>query len=258
MEFIRTDRDGELLIVTLARGKANPLNAAMVEELIAALNAATSDEVRGVVLASDRLKFFSSGFDAGEVFQYDRERMAEFFGRFIDLYESILSLPKPVVAAVNGHTFAGGAVLALACDSRVMAEGEFGFALNEVNLGIVVPAGFVRMAIAAVGVKNAREIILEGKTLTPARALEMGLADEVVKPEAVLERAKARARELAARPPGAFGSIKRLFAEAAGHSATASDRLTLSQFIDHWFSSEATQRKEALTQSLDRRKQTDD
>ena len=252
MEFIKSDRDGELLIVTLARGKANPLNDAMIEELITALQAAGGDDVRGVVLASDRPKFFSSGFDVGEVFQYDRGRMAEFFGRFIDLYESILHLPKPVVASVSGHAFAGGAVLALACDARVMADGEFGFALNEVNLGIVVPSGFVRMAIAALGVKNAREVILEGKTITPARALEMGLVDAVVKPEDVLERAISRARELAGKSPLAFGAVKRLFLEATGHSASFSDHFTLSQFIEHWFSPEAMERKQALIQSLRR------
>ncbi len=252
MEFISVNRDRELLIITLNRGKANPLNAAMVEELIAAMNAAADDDVRGVGLASDRPKFFSSGFDVGEVFQYDRERMTTFFGRFIDLYEGILRLPKPVVAVVSGHAFAGGAVLALACDARVMAEGEFGFALNEVNLGVVVPPGFVRMAIAAVGAKNAREVILEGKTLTPSRALEMGLADAVVKPEAVLERALARARELAARPPLAFGAVKQLFAEATGNTEAFSDHLTLSQFIEHWFSAEATERKQALVRSVKR------
>jgi enoyl-CoA hydratase/carnithine racemase len=250
MEFIRSDREGELLIVTLARGKANPLNETMVEELITALGAATSDDIRGVVVASDRPKFFSSGFDVGEVFQYERDRMADFFGRFIDLYEGILRLPKPVVAAVSGHAFAGGAVLALACDARVMAEGEFGFALNEVNLGVVVPPGFVRMAIAAVGVRNAREIILEGKTLSPARAFEMGLADAVVKPEAVLERAIARARELAAKPPLAFGAVKQLFLEASGLLADSSDHSSISQFADYWFSPEAMDLKYALVQTI--------
>lgn len=252
MEFVTVDRDEELLIITLARGKANPLNAAMVEELTEAMSMADAGDVRGVVLSSDRPKFFSSGFDVGEVFQYDRVRMTGFFSRFIDLYEGILLLPKPVVAAVSGHAFAGGAVLALACDARVMAEGEFGFALNEVNLGVVVPPGFVRMAIAAVGVTNAREVILEGKTLSPERALEMGLADAVVKPEAVLERAVARARELAAKPPLAFGAVKQLFLEATGHSATFSDRLTLSEFIEHWFSPEAMERKQALVQAIKR------
>jgi enoyl-CoA hydratase/carnithine racemase len=133
-----------------------------------------------------------------------------------------------------------------------MAEGEFGFALNEVNLGIVVPSGFVRMTVAAVGTRNAREIILEGKTITPARALEMGLVDAVAKPEAVLERAVSRARELAGKPPGAFGAVKQLFLEASGLSADSSDHSTLSQFADHWFSPEATERKRALVQSIKR------
>lgn len=252
MEFIKSDRDGELLILTLARGKANPLNAAMVEELITAFEAAADADVRGVVLASDRPRFFSSGFDVDEVFNYDHDRMKEFFSRFIDLYEGILRLPKPVVAAVSGHAFAGGAVLALACDARVMAEGGFGFALNEVNLGVVVPSGFVRMAVAAVGARNAREIILEGKTIPPARALEMGLADAVVVPEAVLQRAVARARELAAKPPIAFRAVKQLFLEASGLTEASSDRLTLSQFVEHWFSPEATEHKQALVQSIKR------
>ena len=252
MEFIKVDRDGELLIITLGRGKANPLNAAMVEELITAFGGAAADDVRGVVFASDRPKFFSSGFDVGEVFNYDRDKMKEFFSRFIDLYEAMLQLPKPVVAAVSGHAFAGGAVLALACDSRVMAEGEFGFALNEVNLGIVVPSGFIRMAVAAVGERNAREIILEGKTITPARALEMGLADAVVEPEAVLARAIARARELGSKPPMAFAAVKRLFLEASGLTEASSDHLTLSEFADYWFSPEATERKQALVQSIKR------
>jgi len=78
-----------------------------------------------------------------EVFQYGREDMTEFFGSFMDLYEGIFRLPKPVVAAVSGHSVAGGSVLALACDERVMAEGPFQFALNEVNLGVVLPPGVI-------------------------------------------------------------------------------------------------------------------
>jgi enoyl-CoA hydratase/carnithine racemase len=132
MNHIRTETSENLLIVAMARGKANALNAAMVEELnVAVKEAAHNTDIRGVVLASDRPKFFSGGFDVMEVFNYERETMTEFFGQFIDLYEGLVNLPKPVVAAISGHAFAGGAVLALACDVRVMAEGPFGFALNE-------------------------------------------------------------------------------------------------------------------------------
>ena len=119
----------------MARGKANALNAPMVDELHGRRRAGARADVRGLVLASDRPKFFSGGFDVKEVFQYGREKMTSYFGSFMDLYEDLFRLPKPVVAAISGHSVAGGAVLALACDARVMAEGPFRFALNEVNLG---------------------------------------------------------------------------------------------------------------------------
>ncbi len=247
MEFIQLERDNELLLLKLARGKANALNAAMIEELIVACEeAATDATILGIVLASDRPKFFSSGFDVAEVFAYDRDAMSAFFGRFIDLYEKLLRLPKPIVAAVNGHAFAGGAVLALACDERVLAEGECGFALNEVNLGIVLTPGVVRMATGAMSSQAARALILAGRTLAPAQALETGLAHELTPSELTLERAVARARELASKPPQAFAAIKQLFLQTAGHPVTGDDRLALGQFIAHWFSPKAIERKHAL------------
>ena len=251
MEFIQLERDHNLLILKLARGKANALNAAMLEELITACNDAAADAtIRALVLASDRPKFFSSGFDVTEVFAYDRAAMTAFFGRFIDLYENLLRLPKPVIAAVNGHAFAGGAVLALACDERVLAEGEFGFALNEVNLGIVLTPGVIRMAVSAMTNPSARALILAGRTLTPAQALATGLAHELAPSELTLERAVARARELAEKPPQAFAAIKQLFLQTAGHPLIGADRQALEQFIAHWFSPEASTRKQTLTSTI--------
>src|SRR5580704_10330121 len=151
MVHIKSERDGNLLILTISRGKANALNYPLVEELHTAVAAAALDDsVRGLVLASDRPRFFSTGFDIREVFLYDRDAMARFFGLFIDLYETLYSFPKPVVAALSGHTFAGGAILAIACDFRIMAEGEFGFALNEINLGLAVTPTIRRMLADAV------------------------------------------------------------------------------------------------------------
>jgi enoyl-CoA hydratase/carnithine racemase len=253
MEHIRAEISDGLLIVTMARGKANALNSAMIDELNAALaDVAGGESVRGVVLASDRPKFFSGGFDVTEVFEYDREMMRDFFGRFIDLYEGVMRLPKPVVAAVSGHAFAGGAVLALACDARVMAEGAFGFALNEINLGLALPPGMIRMAANVVGISKARELIMEGGTLTPAEALKLGLAGEVVGPGEVLARAIDRARKMADKPPLTFGAIKHSFNQITGLSPSGSDRQYLSGFIEHWFSPESIRYKRALIDSLRR------
>src|SRR5262245_56453767 len=250
MPSIRTENVDGLLIVTMARGKANALNAAMVEELHGAMTQAHAPGVRGLVLASGCPKFFSGGFDVKEVFRYDRETMTSYFGLFMDLYEGLFRLPKPAVAAVSGHAVAGGAVLALACDVRVMAEGPFRFALNEVNLGVVLPAGIIRMAVDAIGARHARELFLAGEPLSPARALEIGLAGELAPAEQALERAVALARRLAEKPAGAFGGIKQTLIEVSGHAAAGADRQHLKPFIDQWFSPESVRRRNELLEKL--------
>jgi len=250
MSSIRTENANGLLVVTLARGKANALNAAMLEELHGAMAQAHAPAVRGLVLASDRPNFFSGGFDVKEVFQYDRETMTSYFGSFMDLYEDLFRLPKPVVAALSGHAVAGGAVLALACDVRVMAEGPFRFALNEVNLGVVLPEGIIRMAVDAIGVRHARELFLGGEALSPSRALAIGLVSELAPPEQVLERAVAMARYLAEKPAGAFAGIKRTVIEVSGHAAAGADRRHLTRFIDQWFSPESERRRNELLESM--------
>jgi Delta3-Delta2-enoyl-CoA isomerase len=247
MEHIQSERDGSLSILTLARGKANTLNYALIEELCGAVAAAAADEsVRGLVLASGRPRFFSSGFDIREVFAYDRDGMAAFFGRFIDLYESLYRLEKPAVAALSGHTYAGGAILAIACDFRIMAEGDFGFALNEINLGLAASPTMCRMLADAVGLPHGREILLFGEPLTPARALEIGLVRELAPTEQVRDRAIACARSLAAKPPAAYREMKRALRESGGREDTHTDRATLSRFLDIWFSAEAEEARRAV------------
>lgn len=251
MEFVRTQPHGNLLIVMLGRGKANALNRAMIGELAHTIAEAEADAaIRGVVLASDRPRFFSSGFDVVEVFGYEREEMRGFFEQFGGLCEAIMRLPKPVVAAVSGHAFAGGAILALASDVRVFADGEFGFALNEINLGLGLTPGIVRMAIHAVGVQAARELILGGQTYAPSRSLETGLAAEVVPVDQVRDRAIARARDLAAKPAGAFGMMKRILAETSGLLPPPGYAHDQEPFLNQWFSPEAMALKRQLMEAM--------
>jgi enoyl-CoA hydratase len=142
-------------------------------------------------------------------------------------------------------------VLALACQERVWADSQFGFALNEINLGVVVAPGMIRMARHAVGERYAYEMAVCGRTFDPALALQSGLAAELAAPDEVLPRAIERARALAGKPPEAFKSVRRLFLETAGATG-ASDREWLATFIDHWFSSEALALRNALAESLTR------
>ena len=168
MSDIVYETNAGIATISMARGKANALNAAMVEEMHHALDAATADaDVRAVILTSNRPNFFSAGFDVREVFGYDRERMGAYLAGYGSLTHKLHHLPKPVVASIPGHTFAGGAILALACDFRIMAQGEFGFALNEINVGVILPPGVFRLLADVVGSGYARRMVLTGESVAP-------------------------------------------------------------------------------------------
>jgi enoyl-CoA hydratase/carnithine racemase len=131
-----------------------------------------------------------------------------------------------------------------------MSEGDYGFALNEINLGVALPPGIIRMAIDAVGYKNACEILLTGKSILPEEALQMGLAGALVKPILLLDRALETARELGSKAPGAFASIKAELRKLAGSGTGTTDRGEYNRFLDSWFSPEAEELKRALIESL--------
>jgi enoyl-CoA hydratase/carnithine racemase len=252
MPFVKISDHSEIRILTLARGKANAMNSAMIDELLAAVRACAKDEhVGAVVVASESSGIFSAGFDVEEVFAYQMEEMRDFFGRFLDVFEGLQQMPKPVVGAINGHAWAGGAFLALGMDVRVFAEGQFGFALNEINFGAVLPEGIRRALIATVGVREASRIILTGESLTPEQAQRIGLADSVVPPRDVTSTAIRVAHQLAEKPKKAFAYSKRALHMDAGYPV---QRENLSVFLDQWFSPECVQRRQALTASLQAKK----
>jgi 3,2-trans-enoyl-CoA isomerase len=248
MSFVLVSDDSDVRILTMSHGRANVLNLAMVDEFLTAIREAESNSrVRAVVIASAQPGFFSTGFDVEEVFAYDLNAMRLFFGRFLELFDAILRLPKPVVGAIGGHTFAGGAFLALAFDLRVFAEGDFNFALNEINFGAVLPAGIRRALIAIVGPREATRIILSGDTVNPAKALAVGLADSLVPPDELLPSAIRAAHRYAEKPPTAFAFSKRALQRDVG---IQEQQESLDGFLDQWFSPECTQRRIALTAAI--------
>jgi len=235
----------------LARPKANALNAELVEALLAAVKAADRDDaVQGVVFESAQPGFFCAGFDVAEVFAYERAAMRAFFLRFVELYEGLLRLPKPVGGALTGHTVAGGAFLALCFDMRVMALGDFAFAVNEVNFGAIVPSAVTKLLIDAVGPAVGTRMILSGEPVSPQRALQIGLVDAAVASHEVSAATHALVSRLAAKPRGAFGLAKRKLHEDLGHLQTSKDTSAIEEFLDQWFSPECVRLRHALAESV--------
>jgi Delta3-Delta2-enoyl-CoA isomerase len=251
MEFVQIANDADVRVITMSRGKANAMNLPMMEELIEATNAAEADaSIRGVVYASARPHFFSGGFDVEEVFNYDRPTMLHFFGRFMELFETILRMAKPVVGAIGGHAYAGGAFLALAFDVRVMADGEYGYAFNEINFGAILPPSIRRVLVGIVGTREAERMLITGDAVPPRRALETRLADEVVAPDQVLATAVKHARELGKKPERAFALTKRALQSDLGLPDRLEEHSSLDEFLEVWFSPECAERRKMLAASV--------
>lgn len=244
------DRDG-IRILSLSNPSANALNAEMVETLLAHVaESERDDRVGGLLFESLVPGFFSAGFDVREVFAYERDAMSAFFKRFVKLYEALLRLPKPVGGALSGHTVAGGAFLALCFDLRVMAEGDYAFAVNEVKFGAIVPSAVTKLLIDAVGSRIATQMILSGDAVAPRRALEIGLVDAVVPLAEVTPVALELVTKFASQPRGAFGLAKRKLHEDLGHLSASAQPAAIEEFLDKWFSPECAQLRRTLAERI--------
>jgi enoyl-CoA hydratase len=139
-------------------------------------------------------------------------------------FRSVFSIGKPVVAALNGHAIAGGAILAAACDHRVMAAGTIG--VTELQVGVPFPATALEILGHAYGGRRARRAVLAADTLEPAAALTAGRVDELSTPDTLMETAAARARQLADRtPPDVFRLTKQQLQAPARQRMTTDPRV---------------------------------
>ncbi len=138
MEYVQLSIDDGIATVAINRPKVNAINEQVVSELRDVFLALARDTQVKAVILTGRGSFFSFGFDIPGFMDYPQEAFHRFIMSFSDLVQRIFVFPKPVIAALNGHTVAGGCVLAIACDRRVMVTGKAKIALNELTLGASV------------------------------------------------------------------------------------------------------------------------
>jgi enoyl-CoA hydratase len=210
----RSQHEG-VLTLRLAHGKASAIDVELLGALLAELNGAGED-VRAVVLTGSG-SIFSAGVD---LFRLTREG-ADYVRRFLPLLSRFLrtlfAFPRPVVAAVNGHAIAGGCVIVLACDVRLMAEGAGTIGVPELLVGVPFPTAALEVVRFAVPADRVQSLVYTGRTLSAREALGAGLVDELAAPDALLGRAQELARRLALIPPTAYRLTKQaLRAEALG------------------------------------------
>jgi enoyl-CoA hydratase/carnithine racemase len=230
---------GETQIVRLQRGKSNPMDAELVNELREAIREANIDpEVKGLILTGQP-GFFSVGLDVKALYDYDRDEMYDFWQALAALIAELSGSPKPWVAAINGHSPAGGCVLALCCDWRVMAEGKYRIGLNELPVGIVVPAPIYALYAHVIGERRAHQYLLEGRLMPPEEALACGLVDQVVPEAEVLATAQAQLNKYLALNAKAFQKSKQNLRTGLLKHLHAEFEPTFRSTLEHWWSPES-------------------
>ncbi len=216
-----------------------PVNA-MNPELIRALAECHADVVAdgaAAIVISGRPGLFSAGLDVPELLQLDRPQIHAFWVDFFALMNAVASSPVPVVAAITGHSPAGGAVLALHCDYRVATRGDFLIGLNEVQVGLPVPPNILQMFQYVVGRRTAARLATAGTLLSPEAATDCGLVDELAEEGATVEAALAWAREVTQLPPAAMNTTR--LAAKRELIDLARDNLSFAETAtDYWFSDE--------------------
>jgi enoyl-CoA hydratase/carnithine racemase len=207
-------RSAATAVLTLRReAKLNALSTHLESELLRALDDKAVTTARAVVITGGS-KVFSAGADTGELREMTPEAITAYYRESGAVYEKVAALPQPTVAAIAGFCLGGGLELALAADFRV-ADPTAKLGLPEVGIGILPSSGGTYRTVRAVGPARARELILRGRRLTAADAVDWGLLTEVADPGRHVERALEIGDELAALPPLAVQITKRVIDVAA-------------------------------------------
>jgi len=238
MSFIRIEKNDGIAVLTLSRGKVNAINGAVVDELRDCLKSIEGDRDVKAAILTGAGKFFSFGFDIPEFLSFPRERFTEFMTSFADLYSYVFLYPKPVIAALNGHTMAGGCMLALACDYRVMARGKGKISLNEIGFGASVLAGTVEMLRFVAGSAQAQSILYSGALYSAEEAFGMGLVQELAEEANIMNAAMKAANGLSSKPAAAYASIKSLLRKPFADEMRAGEAASIREFVDIWYSDE--------------------
>jgi enoyl-CoA hydratase/carnithine racemase len=206
---VSRERDGVALI-HLNRPPANSYNRAFLDELNAAVDEVRWDgDLHGAVLCSDLApRFFSAGADISNFKSSTQEQRVMTVLHAHEILLKIERTPKVFVAAISGHALGGGLEIALACDLRFAAAGEYRIGLPEVSLGLLPGNGGTQRLTRLIGRTRALDMMLTSQQVNPARALELGIVDRVVPAESLLEEALAYVAKLATGPTLAIGNIK--------------------------------------------------
>jgi enoyl-CoA hydratase len=246
--MLTVDEHGDVAVVRIEHGRVNALDL----ELLEALTAAVTGSDRALVLTGTG-SAFSAGVDLRRIIDGGARYTEDFLTALSRMFRAVFDHPRPTVAAINGHAIAGGCVLALACDARLMSSGRIG--LSELAVGVPFPVAALEIVRHALGPGTDRAV-LRAEVVDRDRALARHLVDELCLPDYLLPDAVVLAGRLAAVPADVYASAKeRLHRPAVAAMAAAAD--DDAAVLAGWTSAAVRRNIEATLAALSERRSAD-
>lgn len=240
---------GPIHEIRLARPPANALNTELLAQLRDAVEAAPANGAQGLILSSGP-GFFSGGMDVPVLMALDRPALSIAWQHFFAAVRALAKSRIPVAAAIGGHAPAGGCVLALCCDYRVMARGPSRIGLNETQVGLAVPDAIQQLMRRVVGTFRAERLIVAGAMIDSESAEKIGLVDELTDSEHVTVRAMHWLEELLKLPRAPMLASRAIARADMIQSLDAFSDADLEVFLEQWNSPDTQAAMNALLARL--------
>lgn len=242
------------VIVQMNRPKVNAINHQMVKELRETFKSLQNDQAVGGVILTGIPHFFSAGLDVIELYDYDEKQMREFLIDFALIHVELVRFTKPLICAISGYSPAGGTVLAIAADNRIMVKGEkYTIGLNEVAVNIQISHMLVESYAFWIGKGLAHRYVMNGKLLNGKEALACGLVDELVSPEMLLPRAEEKMKKYLKAHPNILQNSKYKLRKTWLDVLDKNAKEDLEQALSIWWKPEIRKRMKMFVDSLTKR-----
>ncbi len=239
--MIDVQHEAGIATITMTHGKANALDIKFCDTLTASLKALRGPDIKAIVLTGQG-RIFSAGVDLKQLSAGGADYVCRFLPSLHRLYDAVFFHPKPVIAAINGHAMAGGAVLAACADRRIMARESGRIGITEMLVGVPLPALAFEVVRFAVPPRYLPEFALTGATYPTADALAKGWIDEVAEPGGLMARAHDAAAFYAGLSPEAFTQTKLQVRQEVSERMVLSGAATDKKVTEIWLQGETLAR----------------
>ena len=240
MNTVSITKKDSYIVAQLDRGKANVLNQEMIDDLRKLIKDSEKDDSIGGIVFTGKPHFFSGGVDLLEVYHYDSAAIRNFWGSFVQLAAEMVAFSKPLVAAITGHSPAGGCIIACACDYRVMAHGDkYQIGLNEIAVGIAPRESILQLYAFWIGHRKAYQYLLEGRLMAGQEALNIGLVDELADLDDTLLQAEEKMQHYLKLPQKALRQTKLALKAPLAHRMMGNFEADLEQLHQQLMSDES-------------------